>query len=442
MNPSESFAASAAADSSVDSMADSMADSVASAAVGASVIRLPNGLTVIHQEMPTPAVVVDVWVKAGAAREPAEWSGMAHFLEHMVFKGTQRTAPGEFDWAIESQGGVTNAATSHDYAHFFITVAADALPQTLPYLADLLLCAAIPADEFVRERQVVLEEIRQAHDDPDWVGYQALCSLMYGEHAYGRAVLGTPEILTDRSPEEMRRFHQAHYQPENMTVAIAGGISQAQALDLVQQSFRQFAAPLWCPEAKEMPLPRLTHQRQTLSLPNLEQSRLTLAWRGPGVADMKTASGLDLLSVLLGGGQMARLVRELREERQLVQDIESSFSLQRLCSVLSVGAWLAAEQMETVENIVCDRIRELSEQPITPVELSRCQRVLLNDYAFSTETPGQIAGLYGYYATIAEPGLAATYPHCVRSHTPESLRQLAQQYLHPECYVAVALQPV
>ncbi|MGB7085519.1 MAG: insulinase family protein, partial [Phormidesmis sp.] len=82
----------------------------------ANVVRLPNGLTVIHQEMATPAVVVDVWVKAGAKVEPAEWSGMAHFLEHMVFKGTQRLQPGEFDWAIESQGGMTNAATSHDYA--------------------------------------------------------------------------------------------------------------------------------------------------------------------------------------------------------------------------------------------------------------------------------------------------------------------------------------
>lgn len=404
--------------------------------------RLPNGLTVIHQEMATPAVVVDVWVRAGARYEPAEWSGMAHFLEHMVFKGTQRVQPGEFDWAIESQGGVTNAATSHDYAHFFITVAAGALPQTLPYLADLLLCAAIPADEFVRERQVVLEEIRQAHDNPDWVGYQALCEMLYGDHAYGRAVLGKPEILEARSPEEMRRFHQAHYQPEMMTVAIAGGITQDHALDLVQQSFRQFASPLWCPQAKAAELPTPTHQRRTLELPNLEQSRLSLAWLVPGVEDMETASGLDMLSVLLGGGQTARLVRELREERQLVQEIESSFALQQDCSVMSVSMWLDEADLETVEAIVRDRIHDLSQQPISPVELSRCQRLLLNDFAFSTETPAQIAGLYGYYATIATPELALTYPDCVRSHTPDSLQQLARQYLSVETYTAVALKPV
>ena len=411
----------------------------------ASAVQLPNGLTIIHQEMPTAVVVVDVWVKAGARCEPAEWSGMAHFLEHMVFKGTAQIKPGEFDWVIESQGGMTNAATSHDYAHFFITVAAEALPQTLPYLASLLLAAAIPDDEFDRERQVVLEEIRQAHDDPDWVGYQALCELMYGEHAYGRAVLGTPEILLDRSPEEMRRFHQAHYQPENMVVAIAGGISQAQATELIGQSFHHFAKPIGCPQPEAYPIASSpgaqVHQHKILHLPNLEQSRLTMAWIGPGIDQMAASSGLDLISVLLGGGQTSRLIRELREEKQLVQDLESSFSLQQDCSVLSLSMWLEGERVEMVEKVVRDRLKTLSTHPIAPAELARCKRLLLNDYAFSTETPGQITGLYGYYATIAEPELATAYPHHVQAHTSESLQQLARNYLHSERYTAVVLHP-
>ncbi len=411
------------------------------AGTSASVIRLPNGLTVIHQEMATPAAVVDVWVRAGARVEPAEWSGMAHFLEHMVFKGTQRLRPGEFDWAIESQGGMTNAATSHDYAHFYISVAAGALPQTLPYLADLLLGAAIPADEFSRERQVVLEEIRQAYDDPDWVGYQAMCELLYGQHAYGRPVLGTPDVLKARSPEDMRRFHQAYYQPENMTVAIAGGISQKQALDLVQQSFHHFPEPLSCPPSLTASLAPQTHQHQTLHLPYLEQSRLMMAWLGPGVDQQATASGLDVLSVLLGGGRTARLVQELREERQLVQAVDSSFALQQECSVLSLSMWLESDQIAAVEEIVSDRLTELTEQPIEPLELARAQRLLLNDYAFSTETPSQIAGLYGYYATIAQPELATAYPQHVQATTPDQLQQIARQYLSPERYTAVVLQP-
>lgn len=411
-------------------------------ATGATLLSLPNGLSIIHQEMATPAVVVDVWVGAGAGKEPAEWAGMAHFLEHMVFKGTQRLQPGEFDWAIESQGGVTNAATSHDYAHFYITVAAEALPQTLPYLADLLLCATIPADEFVRERQVVLEEIRQAHDDPDWVSYQALCELLYGKHSYGRAVLGSPEILTARSPEEMRRFHQSHYQPQNMTVVVAGGISQQTTLDLVAQSFSRFAPPVWCPEAQAMPLPTPSHQRRVMTLPNIEQSRLTMAWIGPSIEALPQACGLDLISVLLGSGQTSRLVRELREERQLVQAVSSSFTLQAECSVLSLSMWLEVEHVDTVERLVCDRIRQLADTPVTAAELARAKRLLLTDYAFSTETPGQIAGLYGYYATIAEPSLAVTYPQQLQATTAASLQQIAQDYLSAERYTAVVLNPV
>ncbi len=417
--------------------------------VGANVIRLPNGLTVIHQEMPTDAVVVDVWVRAGASCEPAEWSGMAHFLEHMVFKGTQRLKPGEFDWAIESQGGMTNAATSHDYAHFFITVASEAVPETLPYLAELLLCAAIPADEFDRERQVVLEEILQAQDDPDWVGYQALCELLYGDHPYGRSVLGTAEILSARSPEEMRQFHRMHYQPENMTVAIAGGISQDLAMSLVQQSFDQFPEPpaprLADPQVAESLLNispgSQAFQHQTLHLPNLEQSRLTMAWMGPGINQIAATSGLDLISVLLGGGRTSWLVRELREEKQLVEEVESSFALQQACSVLSLSMWLEGEQIETVEAIVRDRLTTLTHQPITAEELARCKRLLLNDYAFSIETPSQIAGLYGYYATLAEPDLAIAYPHHIQAHSVESLQQLARQYLSADHYTAVVLRP-
>ncbi len=410
----------------------------------AQVIQCDNGLTVIHQEISaTPVVVVDVWVRAGAIAEPSAWSGMAHFLEHMIFKGTHRLAPGFFDQAIESRGGMTNAATSHDYAHFFLTIAADALPDTLPYLADLLLHASIPADEFVRERNVVLEEIRQAYDDPDWVGFQALSEQIYQGHPYGRPVLGTEAILSQRSPEEMRRFHQAHYQPDKMTVVIVGGIPQDQALDMINKTFRPFAQPIDCPRDSTVKAPIIQGiQRRTMRLPRLEQSRLIMAWIGPGVDQLRPSYGLDLLSVLLAEGRTSRLVRELREERQLVQDIHSSFSLQRDCSLFTINAWLEPQDVSQVEGLICEAIAELADQPIPSAELSRCKRLLCNDYAFSTETPGQLAGLYGYYSTISQPEHCVTYPQQIQSYQGDELNQLASKYINPYDYVAVELQPL
>jgi predicted Zn-dependent peptidase len=404
---------------------------------------LDNGLLLIHQQVTAaPVVTVDVWVRAGAALEPEPWSGMAHFLEHMIFKGTANLPPGQFDQIIENRGGVTNAATSHDYAHYFISTAATDLPTTLPHLADLLLNAAIPDAEFELERDVVLEEIRQAFDDPDGVGFQVLLETLYPSHAYGRSVLGDAEKLVERSPQEMRWFHRAHYQPENMTVVVVGDVEWQPTLELVSRAFEQFPSRTDCPRpARQAESPLHDIRRQVLELPRLGLARLMLGWNAPGVESLRSAYGLDLLSALLASGRTSRLVRELREERYLVQDISSGFSLQRDASLFTITAWLDPAHLDQVEAIISDRLSELAAVPVGEAELKRCQRLLCNDYAFSTETAGQLAGLYGYYSTIAQPELAVAYPQVIPSFEPAELQQLANQYLSPLRYAAVVLQP-
>ncbi|MCL1473908.1 M16 family metallopeptidase [Argonema antarcticum] len=409
----------------------------------ADVFRLENGLTVIHQYISaTPVAVVDVWVRAGAIREPNEWSGMAHFLEHMIFKGTDQVLPGVFDQIVENRGGVTNAATSHDYAHFFITTAVPYLADTLPYLAELLLNASIPADEFSRERDVVLEEIRQAQDNPDWLGFQALMESVYECHPYGRPVLGTEMHLLNHSPEEMRSFHSCHYQPENMTVVIVGGVDRESALDMVEQSFQQFATRSDCRQlATKIATPLREIRRQELCLPSIKQARLMMAWAGPGVEELRSGYGLDLISALLGDGRSSRLVKQLREEEQLVSNVSSSFSLQQESSLFTISAWLEPQYLQIVEGLICSSLAELHSSPMSEAELKRSKRLLCNDYAFSTESPGQLAGLYGYYNTIAEAEIAVTYPQQIQGFQALDLQQLAQQYLSPERYAVTILKP-
>ena len=410
----------------------------------ADVFRLENGLTVIHQYVPaTPVAVVDVWVRAGATREPDHWSGMAHFLEHMIFKGTDQIPPGLFDQIVENWGGVTNAATSHDYAHFFITTAVCYLADTLPYLAELLLNAAIPDDEFVRERDVVLEEIRQAQDNPDWIGFQALMESVYQNHPYGRPVLGTESHLLKHSPEEMRCFHSCHYQPENMAVVIVGGIDRESALELVSQSFlRSFVTPSDTLAIAPPPPSKIVGvRRQELCLPRIEEARLMMAWTGPGVAELRNAYGLDLLSVLLAEGRSSRLVRELREEDQLVHSISSSFSLQQESSLFTITAWLDSENLQLVEAMIAHHLEKLQTNLVSETELKRSKRLLCNDYAFSTESPAQLAGLYGYYNTIAQAEVAVSYPQQIQKFAAQDLQQLAQQYISPEDYAITVLKP-
>lgn len=410
----------------------------------ANILKLDNGLTIIHQYISaTPVVVLDVWVRAGARQEPDHWSGMAHFLEHMIFKGTEKLGPGIFDQIIENRGGMANAATSHDYAHFFVTTAAQYLEEIVSALAELLLRASIPESEFTRELEVVLEEIRQSQDCPDSVGFQALMENVYQRHPYRRAILGTEELLRQREVNEMRCFHHNHYQPENMAVVVVGGVERSQVIDLVSTAFEKFSEKCCdCPRAEIEAEPLITNvRRQEIYLPRLEQGRLTMAWIGPGVDRIDDAYGLDLVSVLLADGRSSRLVRELREDLGLVQGICSNFSLQQDSSLFTISAMLEPKDIPEVEARICDRISELLTLDIPAGELARCKRLLCNDYAFSTESPGQLAGLYGYYFTIATPELAVTYPQKITEFQSKELLNLAEKYLSPNCYATTVLIP-
>ncbi|MEM6614018.1 MAG: pitrilysin family protein [Cyanobacteria bacterium P01_C01_bin.72] len=409
----------------------------------ANTFKLGNGLTVIHQHLPATNVVVsDIWVKAGAIAEPESWSGMAHFLEHMIFKGSPNVMVGEFDWLVESTGGVTNAATSYDYAHFYLTTAVAHVEQTLPSLADILLRAHIADDEFIREREVVLEEILASYNDPDYLGYQALCQNTYHHHPYGRSILGEKESLLEQTPNQMRCFHRTYYQPENMTIVIVGGMEQEQALALVHDNFSGFSVRSECPPVKIEAEPPITSmRRQELYLPRIEQARLLMAWICPGSESLREAIALDLIALILAGGRSSGLVRELREERQLVLDIDCSLSLQRDSSMFSIGALLDLEHVSMVESMISDRLEQLHHNLIPQAEVASAQRQLINDYIFSTETPSQLASVYGFYNIIATAEHSVLYPQIVSQLEPEELREIAQRYLSPECYAVTILKP-
>jgi len=407
----------------------------------ATVTHLSQGLTLIHQQLTTtPVVATDVWVDAGARCEP--WRGIAHLLEHMIFKGTKQIPPGVFDQVIETYGGIANAETSYDYAHFFLTTAATHWPKTLPYLAALLLQAEIPEEEFAYERSVVLEEIRQTDDDPDCLALQALCESLYDQHPYGRSILGTEQDLLARSPNQLRCFHRRYYQPHNMTVVVVGDVDQQTAIREVEFAFDDFSVPAECPSFTIAPQPKLTTpQYREIRLAHLEIARLILGWRGIGIEGLEDAVGLDVLSVLLAQGSASRLVRELREEKQLVQEVASCFSLQRDSSLFTIQAWLPAQHLNQVEAIIRDRVEQLQTQPVSEKELNRAKRLLCNDYTFSTETPGQLAGLYGYYSILARPELSWHYPSYIQQWQPEPLQRLAQTYLDPQACAVTIMKP-
>ncbi|MEB3357245.1 MAG: pitrilysin family protein, partial [Synechococcales bacterium] len=198
---------------------------------------LSNGLTIIAEQIPVDAVNLSLWLNIGSAVETDEINGMAHFLEHMIFKGTPTLNSGEFEQLVEQRGAVTNAATSQDYTHYHITTAPQDFAELAPLQVDVVLNAVIPDEAFERERFVILEEIRRADDSPSRRTFQRSMQMAFDQLPYRRPVLGAAEVVAGLTPQQMRDFHQSWYRPPTMTAVAVGNLPVEQLIETVAESF-------------------------------------------------------------------------------------------------------------------------------------------------------------------------------------------------------------
>jgi len=423
---------------------------------GLEVLKFPCNLQVVYQPLPTAAVVADVWIQAGSSLEEEQTSGLAHLLEHMIFKGTPKLAPGMFDRFIENQGGFTNAATSHDYVHYFVVTAVSQFLPALSALGHLLLHASIPDAELEEERRVVLAEIHQGEDNPDYWGWEHFNQQLYPCHPYGRSILGAKDRVLRHSVADLQEFHRSYYQPHNMTIVVAGGIDRETCLGGIETAFAEFPAlPSENAEnasANQRRLSRLSTEtiaspqgfqpnRRELSLPYLEQARLMLGWQAPPVTQFRDACGLQLLSIALAGGRSSRLVQELREQRGVVQEVWAELDLRKSAGRFTITSWLMEADLPLTEALILHQLQRLRQEPLAEWELKRSQQLLLNDLVFSTETPLQVTALYGYYSILQDPSLALRYPQQIQGLTAADLQEISQQYLTDQTYVATIVRP-
>ncbi|WP_287128852.1 pitrilysin family protein [Candidatus Cyanaurora vandensis] len=402
---------------------------------------LPSGLTLLAIPQPQAAVVTaDLWVRSGARTEPLAYQGVSHFLEHLIFKGTDQLPPGKFDYLVEARGGVTNAATSMDFTHYYITVAREDLADCLPLLADLVCNPAVPATEFDAERLVVLEEIRRSNDNPDRQIYQTLARTLYGDHPYARPVLGEPENLMAMTADWVRSFHRARYQPERMNLVLAGGLPTETLLAIGRETLGAFTGS----ETVELPeTPRLNPvtTRVEHTLARLQQNRLLIAWMGPDITHLADSIALEFISTLLTTGRTSTLVRLLREEKGWVRNINSYFSVQHDPGLFVIGAQVPGIHLADTEQVIREEVQRLCEEPIPVDQLERARRLLLSEFVFGTETPSQTCALYGYYSTVGQLGQVQEYRDLLVSLDEPQIQQVARQYLGRNPSVLTFLAP-
>ncbi|MEH1969878.1 M16 family metallopeptidase [Nostoc sp.] len=417
--------------------------------------HLPNGLTIIAEQMPVEAVNLNLWIKVGSAVEPDAINGMAHFLEHMIFKGTERLASGEFERRIEERGAVTNAATSQDYTHYYITTAPKDFADLAPLQIDVVSNASIPDDAFERERLVVLEEIKRSEDNPQRRTFRRAMETAFDQLPYRRAVLGPESVIAELKPQQMRDFHTNWYQPQSITAVAVGNLPVEELIATVAEGFTKATktqhSPLpstdainrvsaHSPLSPESPFTEIV--RREFIDESLQQARLVMVWRVPGMTQLDRTYGLDVLAGILGHGRTSRLVRDLREERGLVSSISVSNMSNQLQGIFYISAKCAVENLPVVEDAIAQHISKIQTELVTESEIARVQRRVANRFIFGNETPSDRSGLYGYYQSLVgdlEP--AFNYPAIIQSQHTTDLMQAAKEYLSPDAYGVVVLKP-
>ncbi|OBQ22532.1 MAG: peptidase M16 [Anabaena sp. WA113] len=410
-----------------------------------TVHHIPNGLTIIVEQMPIDAVNLNLWVKTGSAMEADTINGMAHFLEHIVFKGTKKLISGEFERRIEERGALTNAATSQDYTHYYITTAPQDFAELAPLQIDVVCNPSIPHDAFERERLVVLEEIRRSQDNPRRRIYRHIMETAFDYLPYRRPVLGPESIISQIQPQQMRDFHTHWYQPQSITAVAVGNLPVEELVEIIATEFnKNYQQPTNKPTPiAPTPEPPFTEiVRQEIIDQTLQQARLVMIWRVPGLIKLDQTYALDIIAGILGHGRTSRLVQDLREQQELVSSISVSNMSNLLQGVFSISAKCNLENIATVEKAIAQHLRILHTEIVKESEISRIQQRVANQFIFGNETPSDRAGLYGYYQSLIgdlEP--AFNYPQYIQSITATDLIQAAKNYLSPDAYGIVIVKP-
>ncbi|MBC7517026.1 MAG: insulinase family protein [Alkalinema sp. FL-bin-369] len=416
---------------------------------------LSNGMTIIAEQLPVDAVNFNLWLNVGSILESDEINGMAHFLEHMIFKGTQNLKSGEFEARIEARGAVTNAATSQDYTHYYITTAPQDFADLAPLQLDVLLNPTIDADPFDRERHVVLEEIRRSDDNARRRNYQRLSNLGFQTLPYHRPVLGPTSVIETLKPSQMQAFHQKWYHPSAITAVAVGNLPVDQLIATVEKSLNQvgWSAPTATVGAasRNGNRPRnfapetvfTTIERRSYDDPTLQQARLMLVWRVPGLVNLDETYALDIIASLLSQGRTARLVQDLRETQGLVSGVGASNMSHQYQGLFTLSANLPTENIDRVERALLGHIKVLQNELVHPKELEKICTQVANHFIFSNETPSDRANLYGYYhALMGDLEPAFSYADRIRAITPQDIQNAAQKYLPTDALGIMSVKPI
>jgi predicted Zn-dependent peptidase len=330
---------------------------------------LPNGLRLLTERMPhVRSVSIGVWLARGSRHEPIEQSGIAHFVEHMLFKGTATRSAEDIAQTIDSIGGQMDAFTSKEYAGYYLKVLDEHVPLAVEVLADIVMRPAFAEDDIAREKKVVLEEIKMVEDTPDDLVHEIFSEHLWENHPLGRPILGTPDSVSALSRDVLRHYFTSTYAAPNLIVAAVGNIEHAQVRALIERAFE--GLPVDGTPLAERP-PRVV-PHVIVRNKELEQSHVCLGTSG-FKQDHVDRFASYALNTVLGGSMSSRLFQNVREKRGLAYAVFSGLSAYRDAGAMTIYAGCANEAVGELIDVVVGEIRRLKEEPMSDDELRRAK---------------------------------------------------------------------
>lgn len=389
---------------------------------------LDNGQTVIIKEVKSnPIVTVDTWIKTGSINENDSNNGVSHFLEHLFFKGSKNHAPGEFDKLLETKGAITNAATSKDFTHYYITIPSKYFDEALSLHADMLLNPLIPRKELEKERKVVLEEIAKDENSPNSVVYDNLINMLYTTHPYKRKVIGTRRIIGTIHRDEILAYYDNWYSPSNMVTVIVGDIDANETLNKVKRNFaRETQKSPKSVYAKEQPLSKQARKTEYL---NTKTAYMLIGFRGANIND-NDSYALDVLATILGEGRSSIFYKNIKDRLQLANSISASNSGFRDDGIFYISATFNPEKQQRLENEIFDEISSVQKNGVTEEQVNLAKNVIERDTYYARESNANIAQEIGYVmVTSGDLGVYENYVANIKKVTPQDVKRVANKYL-------------
>jgi predicted Zn-dependent peptidase len=343
---------------------------------------LPNGLRVLTEQMPhVRSVSLGVWLTRGSRHEPVQHAGIAHFVEHMLFKGTPTRSAEDIAQSIDSIGGQMDAFTAKEYAGYYLKVLDEHLPLAVDLLADIVLRPAFVPEDIEREKKVVLEEIKMVEDTPDDLVHELFTEAFWQDHPLGRPILGQPDSVAALTEDSIREYFSGAYTAGNLIVAVAGNAKPEQVRALIEQQFGHLP-PSPDPAADTPPLvvPNVIIRNK-----DLEQSHVCLGTGGyPQDHEDRYAS--YVLNTLLGGSMSSRLFQNVREKRGLAYAVFSGLTSYRDAGSFTVYAGCANAAVGELVDVVVAELRRMKTEPPPAEELRRAKDHLKGSLMLSLES--------------------------------------------------------